>query len=173
MRTLTPRCPPTPQSLSPLPIPYSPPILGFGNQVRSAEEALSPLGFPLEGWLVQRGVPGNVVPVDFILGETPKRSTAVETGGFLTSNLLSHCPCPWLIAAGKAGRDSTSHSHTPVSPPTTATSNAQGCGCVSIAVTLINYLVNSAQCKMKGFIFLVVVPDAKASGNNSHIFKLN
>lgn len=54
-----------------------------------------------------------MVPVDFILGEMPKLSTAAETGGFLTSRLLSRCPCPRLITVGKVGRDCTSLSCTP------------------------------------------------------------
>lgn len=113
MRTPTPECLLTLQPFLPVPIPYSHPLSGFGNLLTERQH---PWDFPRrDGW-GQRGLPGNVVPVNFILGEMPKLSTAAETGGFLTSRLLSRCPCSQLSTVGKAGRDCTSLSCTP-NPP--------------------------------------------------------
>lgn len=104
------------------------------------------------------------MPVDFILGEMPKLRTAAETGGFLTSRMLSHCP--FLNTVGKVGGDCTPYPPPLVlptrrkginSPATTAVPNVPGWNRASIAVTFLICLDNSAQFEMKGLIFLIII----------------
>lgn len=103
MRTPTHRCLLMPQPFSPVPIPYSHPISGFGNQVRSADGATASLGFPPEGWLGTEGSLRECGASRFYSGRDAKAEHSCRNRGFPHEHAAVPLPLPLDERCGESG----------------------------------------------------------------------
>jgi len=157
MRTPTPRCLLMLQPFSSVPITYSHPISGFGNQVRSADRAPASLGFRQKGWLGTEGSPWECGASRFYSGRDAKAEHSCRNRGFPHEQAAVPLPLPSAEHRAESGESlhiPPLHPNSPLhggeaSNPTTNTSttpNSQGWSCVSIAAVLVNYPDNLVQC---------------------------
>lgn len=103
MRTPTPGCPLKLQPFSPVPIPYSHPISGFGNQVISADGAPASLGFPKKGWLGTEGSPWECGASRFYSGRDAKAEHSCRNRGFPHEQAAVPLPLPSADHCGESG----------------------------------------------------------------------
>lgn len=116
----TPKCPLTLQRLSPLPIPYSPPTLGFGNQVRSAVT----LGISPGGMAGTEGSPRECGASRFYSGRDAKAEHSCGNRGFPHE----HPAVPLPLPLADCCRESRERLHIPL-PHSSLPSNNHNLKC--------------------------------------------